>query len=87
MKFEKYNIFNYMSTAEEQKELKKYFFDKYPTKVNILNNQGFINPITLDIVLKFAVRKKDIELINMVQKLKDKFEEIDTKKDADKYNI
>jgi hypothetical protein len=77
----------YRSTSEEQLKIKKYFQEKYPSKVNILNKQGYINPTTLDITLKFAIRRKDKELIDMILNLKDKFENIDVDILNKKYNI
>lgn len=78
---------NYRITAEDQFKIKKYFQEKYPTKVNILNKTGYINPITLDITLKFAIKRKDEKLINMLRNLKNKYEEIETYILSKKFNI
>ena len=77
----------YKSTSEDQYKIKEYFEKKYPTKVNILNKQGYINPTTLDITLKFAIRRKDKELISMIRNLKSKYENIDADIQRNKYNL
>ncbi len=77
----------YRSTSEAQLKIKKHFQEKYPTKVNILNKMGYINPTTLDITLKFAIKRKDKELIDMIQDLKFKYKNIDADILSKKFNI
>ena len=53
----------------------------------MLNRHGWINEITLGIVEKFAKKRKDIILLELIQNLKERWEELDMERDAKKYNI
>jgi hypothetical protein len=75
------------STSPLRKNIQKYFFEKYPRKVNILNSSGSINSITLGILIKFANKRKDEELLRLIQVFLDRVEEIRIEKEAKKYNI
>jgi len=71
----------------EQNNIQSYFMEKYPKRVNILNMNGNINSTTLDITLRFAIKRKDKELIDLIKEFKDKLEYIRIEKKASKYNI
>jgi hypothetical protein len=69
------------------RNIQSYFFSKYPSKVNKLNLHGYINNITLEILLKFAKNKKDEQLISMIKEYKDLMLTKRAEKEAEKYNL
>ena len=64
-----------------------YFFEKYPNKTHILNKEGHINEITLNILFKFAQKRKDIELIKLIDIFKKEIEHKKIEKNTKKYNL
>lgn len=85
--YENINWMDLNKARLEQKNIQNYFIEKYPKRVNILNIDGNINATTLDITLRFAIKRKDQELINYIQDFKDKLNDIRIEKQAAKYNI
>jgi hypothetical protein len=68
-----WNLFN---LKEEQDNIRKYFFEKYPNKINILNK-----------LLVFARKRKDDKLKELILDFVDKLKKIEIEKDIKKYNI
>lgn len=64
-------------------DIQDYFFQKYPSKVHILNRSGHINEITLDILLRFAQKRKDVELIKLIVIFKSQIDLLKKEKEYD----
>jgi archaellum component FlaD/FlaE len=79
-----WNLFN---LKEEQDNIRKYFFEKYPNKINIVNSLGWIAPNTLNKLLVFARKRKDDKLKELILDFVDKLKKIEIEKDIKKYNI